>query len=102
MERKRYTESYKIQKKAKKTILLGVLSPLLTGAITGLPAVIIGHFALSEQKRGIAIYSRTERRMIFGGIFLGYIGIILSIYLLIFVLAIFFEWDISEFITISN
>ena len=62
---------------AKKIVLFGVLSFLLTGAITGLPAVLMGHSELKKHKKNLKIYSDADRRIIIGGIFCGYIGIIL-------------------------
>ena len=82
--------------KAKKIVLFGALSFLMTGVITGLPAVFMGHRELSKHKKNIKIYSDADRRIIIGGIFLGYIGIILTTYIIFLVLAAYFGWNLGE------
>ena len=69
--------------KAKHVLLLGALSFFLAGAITGVPAVIMGHRELSKHKKKSKIYSSSHRRIIIGGMILGYLGIMLTIYLII-------------------
>ena len=79
------TKGYEVHSKTKKIILFGALSCLLTGAFTGIPAVIMGHRALSKHRNNATIYSNTDRRVILGGIILGYIGITITIYLIIMI-----------------
>jgi len=79
---------------------------LLTGAITGIPAVFMGHRELSKQRKNAEIYSDSDRRIILGGIILGYIGIAISIYFIILItilIAAHFGWwdGLREFIKIN-
>ena len=67
MDSKNAIENYKAQPEAKKIVLLGALSFLLTGAITGIPSVIMGHLELLKHRKAIKIYSDTDRRIIIGG-----------------------------------
>jgi uncharacterized membrane protein len=98
MDSKNIIKNHKVHPKAKKIVLLGALSFLLTGAITGIPAVFMGHRELSKNRKDTKIFSDTDRRIIIGGMIFGYIGIILTIYLIILVLAAYFGWDLRGFI----
>ena len=89
--------------KTRKIVLFGALSCLLTGAFTGIPAVVMGHRALSNHKKNPGAYSETDKRVVLGGIILGYIGILITIYFLILgsiaVIVYFGLWDgLREFI----
>lgn len=89
--------------KTKRIVLLGALSCLLAGAVTGIPAVVMGHRELSNSKRNPGLYSKTDQRVVLGGIILGYIGIVITIYFLILgsilIIAHFGLWDgMREFI----
>ena len=81
---------------AKKIILFGTLSFLLLGLITGIPTVIWGHQALLRKNR--SLYSEVDRRIIVGGMILGYLGIALSAYLILLLLAAYFGWDVRRFL----
>jgi hypothetical protein len=66
---------------AKWCVNLGVLS-LLFGFITGIPAIITGHIALSNIKKSPTIYS--GKGLAFTGLILGYISTIFTcLYLII-------------------
>lgn len=95
MDSKKTTENYKARSKAKKIMLLGALGFLLTGAITGGPAVIMGHRELSKHRMKTKKYSDSDRRIIIGGMILGYLGIILTIYLIILLISTYLGWDLS-------
>jgi hypothetical protein len=88
--------------KAIKIVVLGTLSFLLTGAVTGIPAVFMGHRELSKYRKNTKIYLDADRRIIIGGMILGYIGIILSSYLIFLGLAAYFGWDLREFINVGT
>ncbi len=102
MDSKNALKNHKVQPKAKKIVLLGALSFLLAGAITGVPAVFMGHLELSKNRKNKKMYSDTDRRLIIGGMVLGYIGIILTTYLIILVLAAYFGWDLRGFINVGT
>ena len=88
--------------KAIKIVLLGALSFLLTGAVTGIPAVYMGHRELAKYRKNKKTYFDTDRRIIIGGMILGYIGIILTSYLIVLGLTAYFGWDLREFIKVST
>ena len=70
---------------ARKIVLWGALGFLLLGAITGIPAVIWGHRALHGRNRDL--YSELDRKVIVGGMVLGYLGNALSVLLIVLILA---------------
>lgn len=102
MDSKNIIKNHKVHPKAKKIVLLGALSFFLTGAITGIPTVFVGHRELSKHRKDTKIYSDADRRIIIGGMILGYIGIILTIYLIILFIAAYFGWDLRGFINVSK
>jgi len=75
---------------AKKIVFFGALSFLLLGIITGIPTVIWGHRALLRKNR--ILYSEIDRRIIVGGMILGYLGIALSVYLILLLFSAYFGW----------
>jgi len=87
----------KASSNTKKIILFGALSLLLTGIITGIPTIIWGHQALSKKNRNL--YSVVDRRIIIGGMILGYLGIALSAYIIYLLLAVYFGWSATVFFT---
>ncbi len=60
------------------SVILGFLSCVLFGVITGLPAVILGHVALSEYKSNPSKYNIKDKRLAINGLLLGYTGIVLT------------------------
>ena len=81
--------------KAIKIVSLGALSFLLAGAVTGIPAVLMGHRELSKYRKNTEIYLDADRRIIIG-------GMILTSYLIVLGLAAYFGWDLREFINVST
>ena len=60
-------------------LLLGILSCLMFGVFTGIPAVIMGHISLNKKKKKPE--SRINERIAKASIFLGYLGILLYVML---------------------
>ena len=60
------------------SVILGVFSVALLGAVTGVPAVICGHRAMSKLRE--MEQSLISRRVAAGGLFLGYLGIAWSVF----------------------
>ena len=76
---------------AVKSLILGFLSCTIFGIISGIPAVIYGHKALSKYKRDPKTYV-TGKRIALSGLILGYTGIVLSIALFVGMLMIYCDW----------
>ena len=60
-------------------LLLGILSCLMFGIFTGIPAVIMGHTSLNRKRKEPE--SHINERIAKAGIFLGYLGILLYVVL---------------------
>jgi hypothetical protein len=101
MDSENTTQNNEAHPKAIKIVLLGALSFLLAGAVTGIPAVLMGHRELSKYRKNTKVYLDADRRIIIGGMILGYIGIILTSYLILLGFAAYFGWDLREFINVS-
>ena len=71
------------------SLILGFLSCVMFGFISGIPAVICGHISLSKLKREPNRYK--GKRLATAGVVLGYIGILLTIMLALAFLLIFFD-----------
>jgi hypothetical protein len=71
------------------SLVLGFLSCVMFGFISGIPAVICGHISLSKLKREPNRYK--GKRLATAGVVLGYIGILLTIMLALALLLIFFD-----------
>lgn len=67
------------------SLILGILSPVCCGCLTGIPAVITGHLALSAvgDERG----ELKGRGFAIAGLVLGYISIVLTILAILIQLA---------------
>lgn len=102
MDSENTTQNNEAHPKAIKIVLLGALSFLLAGAVTGIPAVLMGHRELSKYRKNTKVYLDADRRIIIGGMILGYIGIILTSYLILLGFAAYFGWDLREFINVST
>jgi len=86
---------------AQKSILLGFLSfPLsciFLGIFSALGAIVYGHLFLLRYRNNPEKYFSSERRLALGGLFLGYLGALLSIWIIILVFSIYFGWDLGLF-----
>lgn len=71
------------------SLVLGFLSCVIFGILSGIPAVICGHISLSRLKREPNKYK--GRRLAIAGVVLGYIGILLTIMLALAFFLIFFD-----------
>ena len=69
------------------TLGLGLLSICCAGVFAGIPAIIIGHKAMAEIKRGEAYGRKTA----LFGLFCGYVGSVGGIIVLISFLSLFWE-----------
>ncbi|MGD9368826.1 MAG: DUF4190 domain-containing protein [Desulfobacteraceae bacterium] len=79
----------------KKPNNLALASVLLGFFCISLPSVVCGHLALYRIKHNKGNFTNTDKRMAIGGLFFGYIGIFLWLYLLLLVGAMIFNWDLS-------
>ena len=59
--------------------LLGFSSCLIFGIFTGLPSLILGHTLLMRIKKEPEKYSALDKKLIICGLFLSYIGILMSL-----------------------
>lgn len=59
------------------SFVLGVLSPICLGFLTGIPAIICGHLARARAKRTPAEYGGSGFAL--AGLLLGYVGVFLSL-----------------------
>lgn len=73
------------------SLILGFLSCVMFGVLSGVPAVICGHISLSKIKTDPISYA--GKRLAIAGITLGYIGILLTIGL---ILALFMIYSDPE------
>ena len=78
------------------SVIMGCLSLMMFGALSGIPAVICGHMALSRIKGDTSAIK--NKRLALGGLFTGYIGIAMTILMIIGVLAAFFGWLPPEYL----
>jgi hypothetical protein len=76
------------------SLILGILSPICCGCLTGIPAVILGHMGLSEV--GDESGPLRGRGMALAGLVLGYISIVIT------VLSTFFALVTGSFAEILN
>jgi hypothetical protein len=58
-------------------------------------AVISSHLALSKIKNSDIEYPTYYRRMVHGGLLLGYLGLFIWLYFLFLFIAMAYDWDIS-------
>ena len=77
------------------SLVLGILSCTIFGIISGIPAVICGHISLSKFRRYPKKYI-TGKRLAVSGLFLGYIGIVMTIVLFVGLLMLYFDWGLFE------
>ena len=77
------------------SLVLGILSCTIFGIISGIPAVICGHISLSKFRRNPQKYI-TGKRIAVSGLFLGYIGIVMTIVLFVGLLMPYFDWGLFE------
>jgi hypothetical protein len=87
-------------KLARKSIIFAFLSfPLsciLIGVFVAIAAIIYGHLFLSMYKKAPEKYIKSDQRLAKGGLFLGYLGAALSIWIILLVLSLFFGWDLGS------
>ena len=76
-----------ISKLAYSSVILGFLGCVILGPITAIPAIFIGYKSLNRIKSGGSKSSIVERRLSKAGIFLGYLGLLITISIIL----IFFQ-----------
>jgi hypothetical protein len=78
------------------SVIMGCLGIISLGALLGIPAVICGHMALSRIRGDTSAIK--NRRLALGGLVTGYIGIAMTIIMIIGVLTIFLGWLPPEYL----
>jgi hypothetical protein len=68
-----------ISKLAYSSVILGFLGCVVFGPITAIPAIFIGYRSLNQIKSGSSEFSGVEKRLLKAGIFLGYLGLLITI-----------------------
>ena len=61
------------------SLTCGVLSLVLLGIFTAIPAVICGHMSLGQLKRDAEKYNKSSKGMAIAGLITGYITIVLTV-----------------------
>jgi len=77
------------------SLVLGVLSCTVFGILSGIPAVICGHISLNKIRSAPKSYY-IGKRLAISGLFLGYIGIAMTIVLVVGFLMLYFDWGPFE------
>lgn len=75
---------------AKASIMLGFLSCVLFGIFTAIPAIILGHSSLSKYKRNP---NYKGKKVAIAGIILGYLGIAVTIGIILRLLSIYYGYE---------
>lgn len=70
------------------SLTCGVLSLVLLGIFTAIPAVICGHMSLGQLKREPETYNKSSRGMAIAGLITGYIIIALTILIAVIVIIV--------------
>ncbi len=66
------------------SLVLGILSMICCGIVTGIPAVICGHIAIGRMKKDPNLQGKG---LAMAGLIIGYLGIVVSVIYLIYVFA---------------
>jgi hypothetical protein len=66
------------------SLVLGILSMICCGIVTGIPAVICGHIAIGRMKKDPNLQGKG---LAMAGLIIGYLGIVVSVFYLIYVFA---------------
>ena len=78
------------------SLVLGILSCTMFGILSGIPAVICGHISLAKIRREPPKSYITGKRLAVSGLFLGYIGIAMTIVLVAGLLMLYYDWGPFE------
>jgi len=81
----------KSSKLAVTSLVLGFLGCVIFGPITAIPAIIFGHKSLKRINSSPSEYSDAENRLSKAGIFLGYIGILISLSMILYFAQFYFD-----------
>ena len=84
----------KALKSAVASFILGILSCILFGIFSAIPAVILGHKSLSILKRAPAEYR--GKRLAITGLISGYLGICLSLIIAVLILNAFRTYSVND------
>lgn len=68
------------------SLTCGILSIVLLGIFTAIPAVICGHMALGQLKREVERYNQSSKGMAIAGLITGYITIALTVLIVVIVI----------------
>jgi len=74
------------------SLVLGFLSCVMFLILTAIPAVICGHISLSRLKYDPTLYNKNSKSIAIAGIFLGYLGIIISVVIVANFFMVIFDW----------
>ena len=72
------------------SLILGFLSCVMFGIISSVPAIILGHISLSKYKRNPKYQGK---RIAVAGIVLGYIGILITIFIVLRFISIYYGYE---------
>ena len=72
------------------SLILGFLSCVIFGIISSVPAIILGHISLSKYKRNPKYQGK---RIAVAGIVLGYIGILITVFILLRFMSIYYGYE---------
>jgi hypothetical protein len=72
------------------SLILGFLSCVMFGILSSVPAIILGHISLSIYKKKTNLQGK---RIAIGGIVLGYIGILITVLILLRFLSIYYGYE---------
>ena len=72
------------------SLIIGFLSCVIFGIISSVPAIILGHISLSKYKRNPKYQGK---RIAVAGIVLGYIGILITVFILLRFMSIYYGYE---------
>jgi xanthine/uracil permease len=72
------------------SMILGFLSCVMFGIITAIPAIVLGHISLSKHKKNPEYKGR---KIAIAGIILGYLGIFVTLAILLRFLSIYYGYE---------
>lgn len=87
--KKRFSKNEKVTSLESLSLILGFLSCVMFGVLTGIPAVILGHVSLYKAKKESD--SHKNKRVVIAAIILGYFGIFLNVMLALALFMIYYD-----------
>ena len=85
-----------VEKKTdKKSLNIAIASAMFGFILLSPIAIICGHIALLKISKNEHFCTSINRRMAYGGLILGYSGMLAWLYIFLLIGAMIFEWDIK-------